>query len=80
MELPGEREDQILGNVSKHTTPSRISVEAHPALPMVLMLDGASHTAVSRALRARSSWHPSHCQPTLTQSPGRHIRLMQAKL
>ena len=51
MELPGEQEDQILGNVSKHTTPSLISVEAHPALPMVLILDVASHTAASRALR-----------------------------
>lgn len=51
MELPGEREDQILGNVSKHVPPSLISVEARPARPMVLILDVPRHTAASRALR-----------------------------
>ena len=51
MGLPGEREDQIPGNVSKHFTPSLVSVEAHPALPAVLILDVATHTAASSALR-----------------------------
>lgn len=51
MALPGELEDQILGNVSKHITPSLVSVEAHPALPTVLILDIAPHTAASSALK-----------------------------
>lgn len=51
MALPGELADQILGNVSKHITPSLVLVEAHPALPTVLVLDIASHTAASSALR-----------------------------
>lgn len=79
MALPGELEDQILGNVSKHITPSLVSVEAHPGLPTVLILDIAPHTAASSALKIWSSWHPSHCQPTLTQSLGSHIWWMQAK-
>lgn len=51
MELPGELEDQVLGNASKYITPSLASVEDHPpALPTLLTLGAATHTAASKAL------------------------------